>query len=32
MAERSDIRTMFEFIDADEGRPPSDTGEVERKG
>lgn len=32
MAGRSEIRTMFEFIDADEGRPLLDTPALERKG
>ena len=32
MAGRSEIQTMFEFIDADEGRPPPDPTGIERKG
>ncbi len=31
LAERSDIRTMFEFIDADEGRPIPKAVTVEAK-
>jgi hypothetical protein len=31
MADRSEIRTMFEFIDADEGRPLPETPMLERK-
>ena len=32
MAGRSEIRTMFEFIDADEGRSLPDATGIERKG
>ncbi len=32
MAERSELRTMFEYIDADEGRRAAETTAVGRKG
>ena len=32
MAGRSDIQTMFDFIDADEGRSLPDATGIERKG